>query len=175
MAPSDAEHALAFVAKRQGKGSVPESQWAHVLSLELGWLTPSQAKRFVANARDTGVLVDDPDGPDRLRFAGDWRSLEVPRRFRLDPEAIEDVPAPAASPTPAPAAASDDPFRGLLDAIAAHRGDERAAVMDDVSTWQDRMGGDLEAEAAALLVAAEAGMDVKARATQALERLKGST
>ncbi len=170
MAPTDAQHALAFVAKRQGKGSGPASQWAHVLSLELGWLTPSQAKRFVANATEAGVLVEDPDNPQRLRFAGDWKAVEVPRRFRLDPGSIEDVPAPVASPE----AASDDPFRDLLRAIAAHRGGEQAQVLDEVTAWQERMGGDLEAEAAALLVAAEAGMEVQERARAALERLKGS-
>lgn len=173
MALTDAQYALAFVAKRQGKGRAEASRWAHVLSLELGWLTPSQAKRFVQNAVDAGVLVadDEEDDGGRLRFAGDWKNVEVPRRFRLDPESVDDVPAPVASPE----AASDDPFRDRLQAIATHRGDDPAAALEDVTAWQERLGGDLEAEAAALLVAAEAGMDVRDEAAAALERLKGST
>lgn len=156
---SDAELALAFVARRQGRGSLPASQWAHVLSLELGWSTPSQARAFVARAQESGLLVEEGDA---LRLAVDWKRVEVPRKFRLDPEAPIEVRAPR----------PDDPFVGWLDAVAKAQSSDRSAVLAAVADKQARFGGALSAEAALLLVAAEAGLEVREEAAAALDRLK---
>lgn len=87
--------ALAFVARRQGKRAMPGSEWANVMSLELGWMAPGDARRFVAAAQAAGLLV--PDG-DELAFPDDPREVEVPRHFRPDPAALLRATGDGASP-----------------------------------------------------------------------------
>lgn len=159
--PSDLEVALAFVAKRQGRDASSAAEWRHVLSLELGWFTPAQAARFVEASVATGLLRADGD---QLRLAFDRGSVQVPRGFRPDPAAIPDT---SASPP------AEDPFIALVDRIAGRLGTKRSQVLETVAAVQERFGGHLEAEAAALRVALDAGLDVQDEAEAALARLMG--
>jgi len=151
----EAEAAFAFVARRQGAPSMPPSRWEHLLSLEMGWMTPGQAKTYVQRALEAGVLVEEGG---ELRMRRDPRSVEVPRGFRPDPGAVMERPeAPA------------DPFLGWVDRVAEARGQDRAAVLEEVARRQDRLHGLLDAQAAVLRLAHEAGLDV-AEAARAAEQ-----
>jgi len=147
----DLQAALAFVARRNGKTTMPLAEWAHHLSFGLGWMTPAQARAFVTRAEAAGLLAT-AEGPARLTF--DATRIEAPLGFRPDPEAKADAPA-------APA----DPFAQWLPQVANRMGTTPAAVLQLVAERQGRMGGLLTAWAALLWLGAEAGLDVRAAAS----------
>lgn len=159
---SDLEVAFAFVARREAKPAATAARWAHLLSFELGWMNPGQARAFVSRAVAAGLLA--PDG-EHLRFVLDPAAIQVPRGFKPDPEAL---PAPAA---PSAAPPEPDLFLGWVARLAAHHGATREQVLGRVAALQDRMGGLLTAEAAALWLARDAGMDVADAAAKALAAL----
>lgn len=165
-----ARAALAFAAKREGTASMPASRWAHVLSLELGWMSPKEAKRYIEACFAASLLEEDGDG---LRLTFEEGAVEIPRRFRPDPE---DLPEPASAMKEAPAGpgsggAAPDGFEAWAKRLAEHRGRDLADVLDDVAALQERMGGLLHAETAVLRLMAEAGLDVRAEAEAELERI----
>lgn len=147
---------LAFVWKRQGKAPQPAATWAHVISLELGWMSPGEAKRFVVAAIEAGLLID-ADGGLRPATTG---SGDLPRGFQLDP-AVE------------PPAKSEDPFMQWVEDIAAASNTDASSVLARMAERQDAHGGLLDAEAALLQLAAEAGLDVRERAAAAVKAMQG--
>lgn len=161
MAPrvSEAVQALSFVARREARRAMPAGRWALVLSLELGWMTPGQARRYVEAAVRAGVLV--PEG-DEVALAADPASVQVPRGFRPDPDA---VPEPPREPE------AGDAFAAWLQRVCAATGHDAGGVMDAVSEVQERFGGRLGALAALLAVARDAGLDVRDAARAELERV----
>ncbi len=159
----DARRALAFVAKRQATDTLPVATWANVLSLELGWFTPGDARRFIDACIAAGLLRTTDDGA-ALGFP--CREVELPRGFRPGPDAFPD----AADATPT----TVDPFRDLVDRIATHGNGTRAEVLERIAQVQDRFGGTLHANAAAVRVAIDEGLDVQDTAARMLERLTGN-
>lgn len=168
---SDVEVALAFVARRQARAAMPANRWCHLLSLELGWMNPGQARAFVDRAVRAGLLAE--DGAD-LRLVVDPAKVEVPRGFRPKPDAEAAPPQAGAAPagSGAPQAPPEpDPFLGWVARIAAARGLTREQVLGQVAALQESMGGLLTAEAAVLLLARKNGMDVQAAAKAAADRM----
>ena len=110
---SDLEAAFAFLARREGKPTATAARWSHLLSFELGWMNPGQARAFVSRAVAAGLLAADGE---QLRFVLDPAGIQVPRGFRPDPDAL-----PAAAPPTAPAP-QPDLFLGWVARLAAHQG-----------------------------------------------------
>lgn len=148
---NEVEVALAFVARREAKAAMSAARWAHLLSFELGWMNPGQARAFVQRAIAAGLLAEEGDA---LRLVLDPQSIQVPRGFKPDPQAL-----PPAAP-PAAKAPEPDLFLGWVARLAAHHGSTREHVLGRVAALQERMGGLVTAEAAVLLLAREAGLDV---------------
>ncbi len=161
--PSDHEMAFAFLARRQASRAFSVARWSHLLSLELGWMNPGQARAFVDAAVRAGLLA--PDG-DVLRLVIDPQAVEVPRGFRPRPDAPA-APGPTSAGAGPPA--GGDPFLAWLAKVAAQRGWTRDQVLQQVHALQDSMGGLLTAEAAVLVLARRAGLEVAdaARAAEA--------
>lgn len=153
----DLETALAFLARREARTSMTASRWAHVLSFELGWMNPGQARAFVQRAVAAGLLTTQGDD---LRLVLDPQAVQVPRGFRPNPEAL-------ASARPDAAQAEPDLFLGWVARLAAHHGVTREHILGRVAAVQERMGGLLTAEAAVLCLGREAGLDVAADAARA--------
>src|SRR5688500_1207975 len=136
---SDHEVALAFIARRQAQRAMSAARWCHLLSLELGWMNPGQARAFVDGAVRAGLLA--PDG-DALRLVVDPHAVEVPRGFRPKPDAA--ASASASAPGSAAGAAvppEPDPFLAWLARLAAHTGKTREQVLGQVAQLQESMGG----------------------------------
>lgn len=157
------EVALAFIARREARLSMTAARWAHVLCFELGWMNPGQARAFVQRAIASGLLA--PDG-ELMRFVLDPAGVQVPRGFKPNADAL---PAPAAPSAPQP---EPDLFLGWVARLAAHHGAPREHILGRVAAVQERMGGMLTAEAAALWLAREAGMDVAEAARKAEASLR---
>ncbi|HEX2066479.1 MAG TPA: DUF2240 family protein [Candidatus Thermoplasmatota archaeon] len=154
----DAEAALAFVALRQARACLLPQEWVHVLSLDLGWMPPAQARRLVERAHAAGLLVPDGDG---LRLALDPATVPIPPLFRPRPDA---APEPAAAPSP------PDGFVAWLDAYTRQAGCDRAEALRRVAARQQAVQGLLTADAALLWIAAEAGLDVRRAAARLIGR-----
>lgn len=176
---SDLEIALAFVARRQASKTMSAARWSHLLSLELGWMNPGQARSFVGRAQRAGLLAADGES---LRLVIDPATVEVPRGFRPRPDAHTTDPSrpngdggsAAESATATPAASPPaDPFLAWLAKLAAHLEVPRDQVLAQVAAEQERMGGLLTAEAALLLVARRNGLEVAEAARDAEARLHG--
>lgn len=146
--------ALDAVAARQGKAALPEAEWAQVLSFELHWMTPAQARAYVARAARSGLLA----ARDGLLARPTRSGTAAPLGFKPDPEAD-------------PGGAVDDPFAAWLARVAERTRKTREHVLADVAAQQQRLGGWITAEAAVLLLAREAGLDVREAAADALARL----
>lgn len=158
----EVEVAFAFIAKREARLSMTAARWAHVLCFELGWMNPGQARAFVQRAIASGLLT--PDG-ELMRFVLDPATVQVPRGFKPDPAAI--APAAPTAPVPEP-----DLFLGWVARLSAHHGAPREHILGRVAAVQERMGGMLTAEAAALWLARDAGLDVAQAARAAEQELK---
>ena len=153
----DLETALAFLARREARTAMTASRWAHGLSFELGWMNPGQARAFVQRAVTAGLLA--PDG-DNLRLVLDAQSVQVPRGFRPNPEALVHAAPQATQMQP-------DLFLGWVARLAAHHGVPREQILGRVASVQERMGGLLTAEAAVLWLGREAGLDIAGDAARA--------
>ncbi len=112
------------------------------MSLELGWMSPKDAKRFVARAVEGGLLR--PDGDD-LVLSFSPHDEPLPRDFRLDPDA--DMGRP-------------DPFMDWVQRVAQTTGDEVGEVLARVAARQESHF--LDALTAVLCLAHEAGLEVGA-------------
>lgn len=163
---SDLERAFAVAARRQATRSMSLQRWAHVLSLELGWMNPGQARSFVDAAVRAGLLAEE-DG--KLRLVIDPAAVDIPRGFRPPPLAASSSGPtqpvggdPVPSPGPPP-----DPFLAWVAKVAAQRGQTRDTVLAEVAAVQAQMGGLLTAEAAVLLLARRQGLDVAQAAASA--------
>lgn len=154
----DVEAALAFVATRQARRALTAQEWVHVLSLDLGWMAPAQARQMVERATAAGLLVAEGDA---LRLALDPAAVQVPPLFR---------PRPDAAPEPVAAAPPPDSFVVWLDAYARHAGCDRAEALRRVAERQAAAHGLLTADVALLWVAAEAGLDVRSAAAKLIHR-----
>ncbi|MCA1819087.1 MAG: DUF2240 family protein [Halobacteriales archaeon] len=156
----DAEAALAFVALRQARRALPVQDWVHVLSLDLGWMSPAQARRLVLRCSDAGLLRQQEGDTEMLEFALDPAKVVVPPFFRPHPEAVPDPLLHSASPP------AEEGFLAWLEAYTRHAGCERAEALHRISKRQAEAHGLLTADAALLWVAAEAGLDVRTAAAR---------
>ena len=159
----EVEVALAFIARREVRVSMTAARWAHVLCFELCWMNPGQARAFVQRAIASGLLTQDGE---LMRFVLDPASVQVPRGFKPDPSALPSPAAPSAAP-PEP-----DLFLGWVARLAAHHDVPREHILGRVAAVQERMGGLLTAETAALWLARDAGMDVAEPARKAEDALR---
>lgn len=151
---TDARMALAFVVRRQGRDKMTATDWANVLSLELGWMTPAQAKRYVQACHDAGLLA----GQDVWTPTFEAAHVEVPRGFRPDPERL-------------PLVSGGDPFHAWLARVAAATDRDEDEVLRMTAAVQEEFGGLLEAHGALLVLAADHGLDVAGAADEALAEL----
>lgn len=143
---------------------MPAARWAHVLSLDLGWMPPAQARAFVEQGVSAALLRAEGES---LVLAVDPATVEIPRGFK---PGAQPIPAPraAAAPGAAPAVPSPvDPFLEWVERLAAHTSSDRRRVLLQVAETQARMGGMLSAMAAVLWLAARAGLDVREAAAAA--------
>jgi hypothetical protein len=155
---------LVFLARRQAARSMSAARWGHLLSLDLGWMNPGQARTFVDRAVKAGLLAVDGEN---LRLVLDPASVEVPRGFRPRP----DAEAPARPAGPAAQPVEPDRFLAWVARLASQRGMTREQVLGEVALVQEGMGGLLTAEAAVLVLARRLGVDVAAEAGAAAKDL----
>jgi hypothetical protein len=140
--------AVAFLFRRAGEGELTEEALARQASLDLHWFAPKDARRFIDAARALGYLkAGELEG--RVAPAFDVRGVEVPLDFRIDARALDGAPSPPSSSV----------TEALVQAAARARGRPLDEVWAEVLAKQGAKL--LDAPAAAALIAAQAGVDLK--------------
>lgn len=200
MSREELEQAIALLYRRFREPTVPETDLTKMISLTLNWAKPSQAPHLLARAVQAGLLkrredgfeitfdpaeVDLPFGfkpSDGLFVETEMPAAEPAAEASAPPasEADDDAgPSEEEHPGQATAAAAAGESTGeedgplleeLLDLLAERDGDRKAAVAA-VNNKQDALGGKVSMEAAALIVAAEAGLAVQDPALRVLDEL----
>jgi len=75
---TDDEITLAFLFKRSGKPTMTDSELYLSLSMDLGWMTATEAQHFVSHSKDTKLLIEHPTG---LAPAFPIGTIDIPRGF----------------------------------------------------------------------------------------------
>lgn len=166
---SDLVRSVAFVFRRKGADALAPHDFTNVLSFDLRWFSPSDAKRVLALATERGLLVAE-GALVRPSFAAD--AVEMPVNFRPGPETL-DEPAAATVPPAAPARpwqllpGDPEPEDGLLARAADAAGLAPEALRREAEHEREKSAGLLTLEAAAVLVLARRGHDVAVLAREA--------
>lgn len=146
---SDVARAVAFVFRRKGAEVLSERDFVHVLSFDLRWLAPPEARRLLALAAERGLVAREGE---EIRPAFAHASLDVPIGWRATPAALDE---PAVAP---PGAPPQDDLAARLAALANVQPD---ALRREAEHERERAAGLLTTEAATLLAAARRGADVR--------------
>ena len=144
------EAAVAVPFRGAGSDRMGERKFVVALSLERDWFSPDQAKRLVDVAVGHG-LVERDDGDVVARF--DPAAVEVPEGFTPEESILRERSA----------------FERVLEALVAAGTDKQSAVAA-VNARQRDLG--ITLEAAAVVEARAAGVDVSAVAEQVRRELR---
>jgi hypothetical protein len=155
------KQAVVFVFRRGSETALSEDAFVRQVSLDLHWFSPKDARRFLDAARALGYLKQGPS-PGLVQPTFDLSEVEVRLDFRVDARALEGAPQGQA--------------RSVAEELVARAAALQGAAVDEV--WarvaRKKTLKLLDTPAAAALVAAEAGVDLKpyfARVREELARL----
>ena len=140
----DLRNAIALLFKRKGQNELSEREFVLSASMDLRWFPPRDAQRLLQIGLEA-KLLESQEGTIRPAF--DVTAVDVPMDY-MPTSAILDTPTPV----------SEDIFLRLVDAISSKTTTDRRAAIALVNAVQERL--DLEVEAAALVVARQAGVDI---------------
>ncbi len=134
-----------------GKDVTTADEFVMISSLELKWMSPSEAKLLLKALLDRGVLVKKGDF---IRPASDLSGIDLPLAFRPSAELVEAIHSKPAPPKPEP---SPDMFHVLMD-VAKQNNIETKDFVPASTRIQKRLG--IDVAAAALLVLRDKGVDI---------------
>lgn len=140
---------VAVPFRRKGRERLAESEFVVALSLDRDWFSPDQASRVVDLAVGEGLLSREDD---ELVPGFDPDGVTVPAGFAPDESLLVDR----------------SPFERVVDALVADGMDKREAVAG-INRLQAEL--DVTVEAAAVVFAGRAGVDVSAAASAARAQL----
>ncbi len=147
---------IAFLFKRAGKEEMTGQELRLVLSMDLRWFTPKEADQLVDLFQNKRLVVRDEGGGLRPSF--NYRKLTLPRDFRPSPDLLSSGPG-------------DEPLFIQMVGHIADRGDmEKRGVISAINRKAHELG--IEVEAAAMLVGAELGVDMRPFADDALATIE---
>jgi hypothetical protein len=121
---NDMEKIIAFLMKRSGKKSLPESEFYLTMSMDLQWCPPKQAKLFVANALEIGLLAKKDD---QLSPTFDVKDVSIPTGFKPSKEMFQKKMVK-------PSTSKEDIVQQISDAIAEKTGDSVDEIKKTIET-----------------------------------------
>ncbi len=141
-----------------GKEVATSEEFVMGTSLELKWLSPSDARLLLASMVKAGTVTQ-KDG--YIRPGNGVLDIDVPLAYRPSGELLDIIRGKTQTPDVNPRATSDsapqDVFPKLMD-IAASNGMERRDFIQSCNKIQKRL--DIEVAVAALIVLRDSGVDV---------------
>ncbi len=145
---------VAAIFRRKGKKYVTEEEFIFTASMELRWFPPAKAALFLKNAKRYGLLVSTREG--------------LKPSFELDEGDISQV----ISPPVEAAEEGQNPVAAIVEIISSRSKQPKSEIMSRINRLKRELN--LETQAAAVLIAAQSGIDVSALARSALDELLGS-
>ncbi len=142
---SDLKRVVAFVFRRRGTDRIPKDDFHRLLSFDLKWFSPQDARRLLDHAIAQRVLRVEGDD---VAPGFDPVSITVPLNWKPTTEVFEETVAA-------------DVLQELVGIIAHTSGLAPTAVTKAVEDMVKRAEGLLLPEAAAVLVARERGVPVE--------------
>ncbi len=144
------QRAVAVPFRQKGTDRLKQSEFTVVLSLDLAWFSPDQAKRLADVAATEGLVEQTETGDLIASF--DPRAVDIPDGFTPGEEVLQ----------------QRSTFERLLDTIVENGIEKRTAVAD-INRLQSECA--ISVEAAAALYALRNEIPVTTLATQAMEEL----
>lgn len=135
---------VAVLRRRNGE-RVGKVEFQQLLSFDLRWFAPADAKSVLSHAIKTGLLAEEDE---QVRATFPTAAVEVPLSFRPGLEILDERPV-------VPKAAERTLLARLIEAVEGAGGSER-----EVEDERLRRGGLVTKEVAAVLVAKRRGVDV---------------
>ena len=137
-----------------GKDVTTSDEFVMISSLELKWMSPSEAKLLLKMLLDKGILVKKGDF---IRTSSDLGGMDLPLAYKPSSELIDLIHS---KPAPAPAPKKDaepDLFHILMD-VAKENGIQAKDFVPACSKIQKRL--DIDIAVAALIVLRDNGADI---------------
>lgn len=153
---SKLQQAVAHVYRRAGRERMEAAELRHVVSLDLRWFPPEDARRFVDRCLQQGLLREAEGG---LEPTFDPADVQIPSTFQPTPSILEGE-------------ASGTLVEEVSKAIAGATGEDADLARKDVSREVARLGGLVTEEVAAILLAEREGLDVSGWIGPARETLR---
>jgi hypothetical protein len=147
----DLRRAVAFIYRREGAKQMARRDITLAAAMDLHWFGPQDSERLVDAAIRGGVLIEKSG---KLEITFDPASVEMPVDFRPGRAVLA-------------GGSVEDAVIRIAEQVSRLRGIERAEVLRRINARAK--SGNVEAEAAALLVAAEEAADVGELAALARE------
>ena len=143
-----------------GKDVTTADEFVMTSSLELKWMSPSDAKLLLKALIGKGILEKKGD---YVRPSSDLGAVDLPLAYKPSPELIKSLHS-ATSPAPQPKKENaPDLFHILMD-VAKRNGIETKDFVPVCSKIQKRLGVDIAA--AALIVLRDKGVDISRYVSQ---------
>lgn len=139
--------ALALAFKRRGKGTLTEAELRQVLSFELNWYTPTDARRFIDEVRRRGLVKEDGE-------------------FLVVASAAGPVDAPLDFKPPRPSALDAPSVRERIALLPESSGVSTVEVGEALASLEARTRGLHSRDALTLFVLARHGVDVRSLARE---------
>jgi len=153
MAIDDLKRVMAFVFRMKAAKHLKESAFIDILSFDLRWFPPEDAKRLLTYALESNIIIKKDDA---VMPNFDTSSIEIPLTYKPGPEVFWQ---PAAKVVAESADTGDDVLMQILKKIEKTSSVPRKQLVSKINAVQKDMGIDIEV--AALIVALDFGVEVK--------------
>ncbi len=132
---------IAAAFKAKGKRSMSKSELTYFMSFDLKWFSHDSSRMVIKKAIEKGLLVEEGD---ELKPTFDITSIEIPVNFKPDLSAIE-----------------SSTFEEIIEEITLKTGMDKKEVISEVNILQEKLGGLVDVEIVALIIAKKYGVDVE--------------
>ncbi|MCE8422895.1 MAG: DUF2240 family protein [Candidatus Methanoperedens sp.] len=136
---SDLIYTVSMPFKRKGKDALKESEFILVLSLDLNWFAPDQAKNILSEAKRRSLIIVEGD---LLKPSFDLASVEIPSGFNPGQDIFEIKTI----------------FERTIDRIIVATGIEKRKIISLINKKQEDLLKIVEIDVSAILVALENGV-----------------
>ena len=139
-----------------GKDVTTSEEFVMIASLELKWMSPSDAKLLLRTLLSKGIMEKKGE---YIRTAKDLSGVDLPLAYKPSKEVLDMIHSgPSPAPAPAPKKEADPDMFHILMGVASENGIQTRDFVPVCSKIQKRL--DIDIAAAALLVLRDKGVDI---------------
>jgi hypothetical protein len=140
------QQTIASLFKRKGRESINQKELELLVSMELRWFKPGEAKRIIEQSKMAGLLIQDGDD---LKPNFDITNIEIPIGFRPPKDLLIDLEED-----------QDSIFMQIVNQICLNTGMDETKVIAEINSKQAQMENYVTLEVIAILFAKKHDVDV---------------